>query len=360
MRSTRTSLFFLFCLVGVVCLAGPSECFGWYQLNNDFDNDGKSDLAVWRPSNGTWYAIPSTGTCANIPQMTGFGAGCSIQWGLPGDTPVTGDYDGDNKTDYVVFRPSYPYPYWYLRYSSCNCWLPVQWGLPGDFISKGDFTGDNKTDLIIYRPTERKYYIRDSTTQATHIRNASAILAGEVSRDILAGGFYYQNSYPEYDAPVLMIRYLTGGRQDVVWRIGESVVSRSNYQFVWTSVSHTDVPLSGNYLGNSYGLNDWVLWRPSDQHWRAQRNTLGGEGGAPLSSDVQWGQSGDIPVSGDYDGDGIFDPCVYRPSGPWEGYWFVLPSTNTCPPGMTSLYPYAGCTRQWGLNGDVPLGHGLK
>ena len=38
------------------------------------------------------------------------------QWGLPGDLPIEGDFDGDHKADLVVYRPWNGV--WYIRYSS--------------------------------------------------------------------------------------------------------------------------------------------------------------------------------------------------------------------------------------------------
>jgi hypothetical protein len=61
------------------------------------------------------------------------GAQQTQQWGTPGDIPVPGDYDGDGKTDFAVWRPGQGN--WYVINSSNGAQQTQQWGTPGDIPS---------------------------------------------------------------------------------------------------------------------------------------------------------------------------------------------------------------------------------
>ena len=63
---------------------------------------------------------------------TNFTTYIARQWGLSTDLAVPGDYDGDGRSDLVLYRPSTGI--WYILQSRTNytTYIAQQWGLSTD------------------------------------------------------------------------------------------------------------------------------------------------------------------------------------------------------------------------------------
>ena len=281
--------------------------------SDDYDGDGTSDLAVWRPTDGTWHVTLSSS-----------GAQTVQQWGQAGDIPVPGDYDGDGKTDFAVWRPSEGN--WYVINSSTQAHTVRQWGQAGDIPVPGDYDGDGKTDFAVWRPGNGTWYVIDSSTNQTSV----------VPWPFPANPFPYAQVG---DVPVPG-DYDGDGRTDLaLWRpsIGEWFVQESRGGGLTIPILQqwgqaTDVPVPGDY-----DAAELAVWRPTEGNWYLM------DFYTKHQRVQQWGQAGDVPVVGDFDGDGRTDFAVWRPN---EANWYLISSSTG-----------AQTKHQLGQFGDIPLPH---
>jgi hypothetical protein len=270
------------------------------RTRGDFDGDGKTDVSVFRPSEGNWYLNQST---------AGFGV---VNWGLSGDQLTPGDFDSDGKTDFAVFRPNADgaLPDFYVLNSNGFTYSAHSWGLPGDIPVTADYDGDGKDDIAIYRPSDHTFWVRTSLS-------GNVLTYSGIENGIPAKGDF------DGDAKADFVTYAGTG-----WYLAHSGVNYATVNFIpWGSPG--DKPVPGDYDGD--GKDDLAVFRPSDRTWYIRASTLG-------IIYAQFGLTDDIPVPGDYDGDGKDDVAVYR-----NGTWYLNRSTA----GLQIA--------QFGLASDIPI-----
>jgi len=125
----------------------------------DYDGDGRDDIAVWREGSlAFFYILNSSNNTFR-----------SEQFGRTGDNPrIVGDWDGDNRADPAVYRngaAAGEQSFFFYRPSTQAgvSFVPIQWGTNGDLPQRGDFDGDNRQDAAVFRPSNAVWYIRQSS-----------------------------------------------------------------------------------------------------------------------------------------------------------------------------------------------------
>lgn len=261
---------------------------------NDFDRDGKTDLAVFRPGDRTWYV-----------QFSSTGSFTAFQYGLSTDVLVSGDYNNDGRTDYAVWRSSTGG--WYTNVPNRS----QIWGKEGDVPVQGDYDNDGRIDVAVFRPSSKTWYIQLSSNGSL-----KAVQFGlETDKPVPA----------DYDGD---------GKTDIaVFRpsTGYWYILRSTDD-VMTSLQfgiETDKLIPADYDGD--GKADIAVFRDGNWYYNRSSNNA--------FTAFKWGIAGDKPVPGNYDGDDKGDFAVYR-----DGTWYIwLSSTNSF------------AAKQFGLPDDVPI-----
>jgi hypothetical protein len=257
----------------------------------DFDGDSKSDVGVYRPTDGIWHLLQSK------LGYTGF------QFGSSNDKLVPADYDGDGKTDIAIWRelPSGEAAF-YIFESLTRTVRTESFGKNGDITSAvGDWDGDGKADIAVFRDSafgSQSYFFYLGSWNNS--KKFVTSLAWGTEGDVPQRG--------DFDGDGLMDAAVFRPSNNT-WYILQSSNNQIVYQ-QWGLASDKFVP--SDYDGD--GKTDLAVFR--DGVWHLQQTTNGVQ-------TIEFGIATDEPVTADYDGDGKSDLAVYR-----DGMWYLQQSRD--------------------------------
>lgn len=297
--------------------------------NVDFNGDNKSDWVVTRAASSagvsqiTWIINPN-GT--NNFSYT--------QFGLSSDIPVPEDYDGDGKDDIAVWRAvsaGQPFgnAFFYILQSQTNTFRVEDFGQVGDDPRVvTDYDGDKKADVAVYRKTaggQNFFFYRASSNNPNRVITFVPWGVGTAVRpnvgDYDGDG---RGDFCVYDTNgfFYLLKAANLGVEFIKWGNGNEAL----------------VP--GDFDGD--GRSDFCVVR--NQSNQLVWYILERDGGGTGAGGIAWGIAGDILTPGDYDGDGQQDIAVWRSmTNPDANFFLVRRSSNG------SLLSY-----EWGVQNDYP------
>ena len=254
---------------------------------NDFNGDGKSDLAQYNASNGNWY-IETTGGVHIV-----WGA----NWGYAGAIPVPGDYNGDGKADMAVYDTKKGL--WYIKtVSNSVIAYGVNWGSSTMIPVSGDYDGDGKADLAVY----------DTNTGNWSIRTVSGSIITNGVNWGYHGAIPVSGDYDGDGKSDLAVYDTNTGNWYIRTVAGAQIAYGNNWGY------HGAIPVSADFDGN--GRSDQAVYDTSNGNWFIR--TLSGINLLPANR--SWGYAGAIPVAGDYNGDGESEMAVCDKN---SGVWYI-------------------------------------
>jgi hypothetical protein len=243
--------------------------------NPEVDIDA-GDNAVVRESGGLLYWYRSV-----FDEIT---HGDVEQYGSAGDIPVTGDWNGDGKTENGVVRNVNGLLYWYRSYfDGITHGAPLQYGVAGDIPITGDWNGDGVTDNGVVRDVSGalKWY-RSFFDGITH----GTILSYGVTGDIPVTGDWDGDG--EFENGV--VRTVSGSLK---WY--RSFFDNITHGSIITYGSAGDQPVTVDW--NKDGKSDNVVVRDvsGTQSWyRSVFDQI------THGEIIQYGTTGDVALTGDW------------------------------------------------------------
>jgi hypothetical protein len=286
-----------------------------------YDSDGKTDIGIWRNSDG-WWLIMQSSKNYNPSQLIG------KKWGYPTSyfTAMPGDYDGDGKIDLGLWN----YLGWWLILQSSKNYdygqvIAKKWGDPTNYQAvPGDYDGDGKLDLGMWSSTGW-WLILLSSKNYDYGQVLSKQWGTPATSQAVPGDY-------DGDGKTDMGIW----RNDGWWLVLQSSKNYDPGQLIgkkWGYPTSYFTAMPADYDGD--GKTDLGLWN-SIGWWLILQSSKNYDYGQVIAK--KWGDPTNYQaVCADYDGDGKTD------LGMWSnaGWWLILLSSKNYDYGQV-------LSKQWG------------
>lgn len=304
----------------------------------DYTGSNRTSYVIVRNTGGgangevTWFIRDNDGT-AN-------GAERSVVLGHASDFFVGGDFDGDNVWDPAVWTAGNPGHYT-VKLSSRPANAPpleLDYGKTGDDPKQaGDYDGDGKADFALYRAGANS---GDASYMFIRLSNngSERIIPAGVNGNFASGGTDIDG---DGIADIALQSNAGGGVAHFDIRSGVNGVVVNAFNLG----APTDVIVAGNHAGNAQADLTLVRGVSGNVQWTTRDSATG-----TTQAPVNFGASAtDFVLSGDFDGDGLDDYAVWRPSATAGQSKFSI---------RPSLTPDTPFDVFFGQNGDYPVANG--